>query len=533
MSGKSTGKRVAVIGGGVAAIAVIGGGVWAATAFFGTGAQPAEALPASTLAYAGIDLDPSGGQKIEALQTLRRFPALEDRIGTDTDEDLRKRFFEALQGDSCEGLAYDDDIEPWLGQRAAVAAVDTGEELPEVVLVAQVEDADAAEEGLQAITNCSTSGNADEEAPSGSRSGGWSIGEEWAVVAPTSETAEQVVDSAEEDGNLAGDDTFQQWTGEVGDPGIVNVYAAPEAGQALATLLEQFPGALAAPGTMAEGSSLTTGGSGDDQAKQQLEDFGGLAATVRFEDGGVELHVAGDLGAGDEAGVYGEGGALEAVGALPEDTAAAVGTSFGDGWFSTLLEQVAPLAGAGDAEELAKDLEARSGLELPEDAETLVGDSIALALGGNFSVEEFINSADGSDVPVGVKVAGETDAIEEVLDKVRGQLGPAADQVLGSDSEGDVVAVGPNEDYRSELLEGGGLADSETFDGVVEEAESASAIGYLNFRAGDGWLVEAVRDLAGDVPGLAENLEPLGALGLSAWQEDGTAHSVLRITTAD
>src|SRR5204862_376219 len=71
-------RRGLLIGGGIAALAVVGVGAWAAAQYFNTGAQPAEALPASTVGYASIDLDPSGAQKIEALRTLNKFPAFKE-----------------------------------------------------------------------------------------------------------------------------------------------------------------------------------------------------------------------------------------------------------------------------------------------------------------------------------------------------------------------------------------------------------------------------------------------------------------------
>ena len=42
-------KRLIALGAIVAGGAVVAGGAWAATSFFATGAQPAEALPASTV----------------------------------------------------------------------------------------------------------------------------------------------------------------------------------------------------------------------------------------------------------------------------------------------------------------------------------------------------------------------------------------------------------------------------------------------------------------------------------------------------
>ena len=120
-----------------------------------TGPQPAEALPAKTLGYASIDLDPSGGQKIEALKTLNKFPAFKDYVGINADDDLRKEIFERIKDQAhCDNLDYADDIEPWLGDRAAFAAVDVGDDDPDAVVVIQVKDADKADAGLGKIKDC-------------------------------------------------------------------------------------------------------------------------------------------------------------------------------------------------------------------------------------------------------------------------------------------------------------------------------------------------------------------------------------------
>ena len=125
-------KKGLLVGGGVAALALLGVGAWAAVSFFATGAQPAEAL-----------------------RTLNKFPAFEDEVGIDTDDDIRQAIFEEIEdGLDCAGLDYGDDIEPWLGDRAAVAAVDTGGDEPAPVFVLQVKDADAADKGLAAISDC-------------------------------------------------------------------------------------------------------------------------------------------------------------------------------------------------------------------------------------------------------------------------------------------------------------------------------------------------------------------------------------------
>ncbi len=135
------GRRTALVAGGaVVGLALVGGGVWAAMSFFSTGAQPAEALPAGTIGYASIDLDPSGGQKIEAFRMIQKFPAIEKELdGLDADDDLLAKAFEDLE-EECD-LTYEDDVKPWLGYRFAVAAVDLGDDLPAPVGVVQVTDA--------------------------------------------------------------------------------------------------------------------------------------------------------------------------------------------------------------------------------------------------------------------------------------------------------------------------------------------------------------------------------------------------------
>ena len=89
-------KRLIVLGALVAGGAVVAGGAWAATSFFATGSQPAEALPDSTIAYFSVDLDPSGGQKIEAIKTLRKFPGVHRQ---DRPRDRRRPARALLRGD--------------------------------------------------------------------------------------------------------------------------------------------------------------------------------------------------------------------------------------------------------------------------------------------------------------------------------------------------------------------------------------------------------------------------------------------------
>jgi hypothetical protein len=177
-------------------------------------------------------------------------------------------------------------------------------------------------------------------------------------------------------------------------------------------------------------------------------------------------------------------------------------------------------------EDLYAEVENQTGLTLPDDLETLGGESAALALGGGFDPEAMFNSADGSDVEVGVKVQGDPEGIESVLDKLREPMGSAG-SVLASETQGDFVGISPNDAYRGQLVEDGGLGETDAFAAVVDDADTANAVFFVNFDAGDNWLAT----LAGDDPEVKENVEPLSGFGMSAWREDETSHAVVRLTT--
>lgn len=509
-------RRPAIIGGAaVAGLALVGGGIWAATSFFATGPQPAEALPAGTLAYASIDLDPSGAQKIEAVRMLRKFPAIRDRIGLDAGDDLRERLFEELQKDAgCPDLDYATDIEPWLGDRAAVAAVDTGADQPSPVLVLAVTDADKADAGLVKLRDCATGDGS--SGPGGAPTGGWAVEGDWVVVAQSDVVARKVADRAAVS-SLADDEDFSQWTDAVGDPGIVTMYAAPAAGRYLAGDLGGL-GSVLGGGTAEHTDMLVPS-----PARDALERFRGMAATVRFADGALELEMA----AGTSSKALDGTGGDDLVATLPADTAAAIGVDLADGWFTDLVDQVASASGDGaTAEDLLRRLSQESGLDLPDDAETLAGDSMALSLGSGIDLETLVNSTDARGVPVAAKVEGDPEAIGAVLDKLRARVPGQVADALGSDTSGHYVAIGPDPDYRSQVLQDGGLGSSKVYRDVVRGADRARALLFVDFDAGD-WLARS----AGGDQQVEETLRPLEGLGLTAWQEGRDAHLVLRLAT--
>ena len=513
-------KRVILLGALLGLVAVGGGAAWAASSFLSTGDQPEQALPAGTIAYASVDLDPSGEQKIEAIRTLRKFPAFAEEVDLDTDDDLRERLFtELTESGECEGLDYAADVEPWLGDRVAVAAVDTGAESPSPVVVVQVTDADGAEDGLATLQETCGGDEVD------SATAGWAVEGDWAVIGETAEIAEGVVADAGE-GTLADDADFQRWSEEAGDPGIISMYAAPAAGQYLVDL---YSGQGEAFGYLDDTEGGMPGPAEEipEEMEQAFADFRGAAVTVRFDDGALEVEAAADPGQSMMALSGLEGGGADLVSGLPEDTVAAFALGFSEGWFTEMVDNLSGMAGADmSTEELMSEMSTASGLDLPADAEALAGEAMALSMGAGLDLEAFFNGGPG-ELPVGVTIQGDPDEVQGVLDKLSAQLGPEAD-MLESQAEGDRVVISPNADYRSALAEGGSLGESEAYGEVIEDTDGAAAVLFVDFDADDNWLAR----LAGEEdPEAAENIEPLSAFGVTGWLEEGVSHSVVRLTT--
>ncbi len=541
-------KRLIALGAIAGVGALVAGGAWAATSFFATGTQPAEALPDSTIAYFSVDLDPSGGQKIEAIKMLRKFPAFADEINLETDDDLRERFFEEIiSSGECEGLDYADDVKPWLGSRAAMAAVDLGEDQPAPVGVVQVTDAGKAEDGVaKLIDTCGASSEGGSDTASGGDVGGWVVDGDWMVLAETKEIAQQVVDAAD-GASLAGDASFEQWTGEAGGDGFMSMYVAKAAAQYLddaAGMGSMFGGVPPMVGTTEDCFSMPDGteecmqlpGTDEDplaagevppELQQMIDDFDGAAATVRFDDGAVEIEYAMSNYQKDLTAFIGSEAGVDMVSSLPEDTVAAFGFSLKEGWADEMLDYVKSTMsdGSDDIDEQLAQFESETGLAFPEDIETLLGEGVTISLGSGIDPDAIANGGPG-EVPVGIRIKGDADEIQAVLDKIGAQAGPDVAEFLEV-SEGDGYAVLALQDaYRTTLEGGGDLGGSDDYTKVIENGDAQSVL-YVNFDADDDWLVRVTKDM----PEVSENLEPLSAFGISGWVDGDVIHGLFKLTT--
>ena len=206
-------------------------GAWGVAQFLDGGTAAAAAVPQDALAYVSVDLDPDGGQKVEVARTLRKFPAIKDKIGSG--DDLRRWIFDAaMEGAPCDDLDFADDIDPWLGNKVAFAVLPAAKGAEPVPMAAvEVKDQEAAEAGVAKIAACGSEGDGGEEP-------GTAFVDGFMVIAESDSVADDLVGLVE-DGSLADDDGFNRWVDEAGGSGILTGYVSADAPTAMADLVDE------------------------------------------------------------------------------------------------------------------------------------------------------------------------------------------------------------------------------------------------------------------------------------------------------
>ncbi len=553
-----SGRRWGLVAvGAAAAVGVVGAGAWAASLLLGGGPSPATAVPGNALAYLALDLDPSATQKLAALETMRKFPALDDRLGLGASDDLRRWLFDGLVADSpCEGKVGFDEVDAWLGSRIAFGVVPGDEEPVAPFFVVQVTDQEAATAGVADLFGC---GGEDEF--------GTAPVDDYLVVAQSTAIATRIAAAAEQ-ANLADDPEFQRWTASAGDPGVVTGYVAAAAADELGDAITEefggddaatsglagraaprlsgdlpddlptdfpteFPGGpgLGGPGGMGGllGPGMLTGQL--DGITRALEGFDGAAMVVRFADGSLEVEAV----AATPDGLPDVRGGDAQVAELPGTTALAVGIPVDDGFAEQFIDGMRDQAREDDVDDMLADAERELGMNLPEDLQALLGTGVSLAVDSSLDIEAAGEAlfgtlfgapvaAEGTPLPFGLRIAGDPASImpplQKLLDAGAGDLGLVT-------AEGDgAVAVGLDPDYLAELAGSGDLGDQQGFQDAVADPSAPSML--LDFNAGD-WLDTLVAEA--DDPEMAENVAPLRAFGVSGSQGDGVWRIVTRLTT--
>ena len=480
-------RRGALVAGVVAGVVGVGAagvvGLVAANGLFGGGDQPEQHLPSTVVAMAKIDLDPSAGQKVDAIRFARKFPQGKDLR---EDGDPRQWLWQKLTED-VEGAPSWDRASAWVGDRAAVALMPDPSDpaAPKVVGVLAVSDDERAVADMRSVRNA-----------------GVAAADGWLVVADSVTTAQAALQGAKSS-PLAGSTAFAEDLDRLGEDGIA---AAWYDGTGLSKMLSSLASSRDLAGV--------TGCAGAGQSSRFDRLSGHGAVALRFSGADLELF-------GTTVGITGSSvsGAGTGVEQLPAGTLGAVGfaglgKAVGTQW-DAMLQQIGD-ATCEDPQTLLAPAEAAIGLSLPDDLVTLLGDRTAVAVG----------APDALGLPsVGLKVASTGADLRGVLDKVRSTVDDAGLPVTITPIDGGYVA-GTSEDETAALQQPGTLGASPAFGAAVPDAAKAAFVGYADVAG----LVAAYGDTM--PAGARQSFSALTSLGISVVvTPDGTSTLRMKLTT--
>ena len=493
-------RKGLVIGGSAAAgVLVLGaGGVFAFSALSGGGAQPAEAIPANAMAYVRMDLDPSAGQKVNAIRLLNRIPQFKDSVSVEEDADIRRSIVEEISKNSSCTLDYDKEFEPWLGDRAAVALLPAsgGGSDPTPLFVLQVKGGEkAAQPFVDKVKSCD--GSASE--PTGIAFTG-----DYVVLAESQQIADGAAKDAEES-SLQDDKQFSDDMKALDEDGLASFWVdVPEvvnlldsSSSSTASDLEAFKSNL--DGVNSYYGALRAG-------KNYLE----LAVEVS---GGPETKATVDNPAGD----------------LPADTLFAASFSGAQENFDQAWAQYSENAGYQFQSQL-RDFESSTGLSLPADLKTLLGDNITVAMNADGLNQSALDSGNFSSLNIGVRTTGDQAAQQAVVDKLNTAMQGSGATLATSRHDGGVT-IATNSGYAEALAGDGSLGDEAAFKDAVPDAGKAVGIAYLDVNR----MTDVAKSLntgsSTEAQEALDALEPIRAAGIATYPtEDGRTKGVMRVT---
>ena len=464
-------RRGLAVGAVVAGVVVLGGAGDAAASYLsGGGTQPEDVLPADTLGFVKVDLDPSASQKLALHSLLAKFPD----VHVQGARDVRGQVLDPLLSVDGGRLDFARDVQPWLGNRMAVAAVPAAESPVGVAPVVAL-----------AFTDEGQMTDALERAHQGADFG-YAVRDGFVLITDTQQRADDIVADKK---TLADDEDFAGDRDALGGDQFALVWADLAAAQ---HVLAAQGGPEALPGGVIGGQNLS----------------GRVILGVHAQDDGVEM-VGRDFGASDTGAP--KSAPTRLVQGLPDDTLAALSVAgLGDRVGSAWDE----MAHTGALAQVEQPL-AQLGLHLPEDLTTVLGQDLVVAVFGDIE-----------NPGLGAKVL--TDDPRNAARKVAELLAQPGHEVpaLFQDTEGGYLAASDPAALDA-VAAGGNLGDTKAFRAAVADPDSANAVGYVDLaRVVDRLIAEG-----GDTGQQAAKFRAVRALGFSATGTDDGGRFVLRITT--
>ena len=484
-------RRTGVIATAIAvpAVLLIGGGAYAYQQLNGGGAQPDDVLPASVVAYARLDADPSASQKIKLFKLIKKSPDLAKEIGIKTDkQDLRKDIAEEILGSTCPNVDYDKDIKPWLGDRIGAAATSDAS----LLVAIQVTDEKAARKGIELVTGCQNL-----TAP------GIAFSKGYALVGESQKVVDAAMKSATKK-PLADDPAFTEDMESLGDEGIASVWVDAE------------------KATKAFGSEMGFTGPG---AGNPFADARSAALALRAGDDNVEL-----IGIGHRLTDIGKPATVN-LGELPARSVLAAsfsggGKIIGDQWDEFLDGIVTGFnSGSGlhitrdDVDATIKDIEHNTDLVLPRDLKTLLGDNITFVIGDTNldSIDSIEGPDDLAKLDVAIAMQSDSKSTTDLARRIAKSLADFTGIELAVESTKDGAVLATNKTFAKTFESGKNLSDSDSYASVIDADDSVGGGFFFDIAK----VIDVARgmDLSAQDKKDLDQLKELKAFGFSTTKD--------------
>jgi hypothetical protein len=302
---------------------------------------PTSLVPAGSAVYGEVTLKPEGEQKQAVESLIEKFPGAEDA------QTRVKALLEKLFEEQGEGLSYSQDVEPWLGDKAAffVSRVEARDESDGAALVA-TEDEGKTEDAIEKATHgkgrAASYRDHDYTLTRGDAAG---VVDGWLVVGSRA-GFKAVVDTVEDGSTIEDDERYRRAIDGIDDNRLGFLYLDME------EVLAGTPGAAMFA----------------DQLKGAFKDP--YVATFDADEDGAEFEADMPESLGTLFPFLGRGSEL--VGQLPADSWLALGQPDLGKTIEGFVDLFARAAGGRDA--IEQQLRAATGLDLDRDVLSWMGD---------------------------------------------------------------------------------------------------------------------------------------------------------------
>jgi hypothetical protein len=482
-------------------VVVLGGGAFAfyklgPLSALQSGPEAAGAMPAETTAYVGVNLDPSGSQKIAMLQFLLHFDSFKNvsAVSSPGDDVRRRLITDALKSARCSALSYQRDLQPWIGSAFGAGVVGANPTTQDAVVAIQEHDQAAATRALQKLRSCSAS-------VTGPSRMGYAFANGFVLIASSQPRADRFAVSARRT-SLSDTDHFRSDMAALGQTGVLTGWA---------DLSVLGPGVL---NRVAGSPGLSSG---------RVPPATRAAFTLRFTSNVAELAAV-----GTSTVVAPRPSVTSPIGNLPDDTSVALSVSGGRQLAHSAWQSFTHQLSDADIEQVVQAVADRTGLQLPRDLGTILGDNLLFA--GSLKGINASSISGPQQLPFGVRITTDVNAFDDMWRRVEAHAGTTGASSLVRRNFPGGTALSFDDSYADKLAHlDGHLGDTAAFeDAVGPQWKDSAFVAYVN-----------VKDLARtfhneiaktETPRVIADIDKVQSVGMSVWQNGNHSFLSLRLS---